>query len=173
MRAAFQIIIVICLVLTGSTSMAVVAAEQPLELHWANLMPNSPPKLRSFLAPRGGPFDLGTVPNDGLAAREYQPEARWMSTPSASRGPVPVVESLDDFEATTVKEFLLVPFVGACIHVPPPPANQIIYVKADEGFGVKGSFDPVYVTGTLKVVSTSTGLADAGDSIIAEKVEVR
>ena len=109
-----------------------------------------------------------------------------MSTPSQPRGPAPVVESLDgkrvriggyvvplDFEATTVKEFLLVPFVGACIHVPPPPANQIIYVKSDEGFGVKGSFDPVYVTGTLKVTSTSTGLADAGYSIVAEKVEVR
>ena len=39
-----------------------------------------------------------------------------------------------DFEATTIKEFLLVPFVGACIHVPPPPANQIVYVKADKGF---------------------------------------
>ena len=39
-----------------------------------------------------------------------------------------------DFEATTIKEFLLVPFVGACIHVPPPPANQIVYVKSDKGF---------------------------------------
>ena len=38
-----------------------------------------------------------------------------------------------DFEATTVKEFLLVPFVGACIHVPPPPANQIVYVKVEQG----------------------------------------
>jgi hypothetical protein len=38
---------------------------------------------------------------------------------------------------------------------------------------VKGSFDPVYVTGTLKVMATSTGLADAGYSIVAEKVEVR
>ena len=41
-----------------------------------------------------------------------------------------------DFESTTVKEFLLVPFVGACIHVPPPPANQIIYVKSDKGFEI-------------------------------------
>ena len=77
--------------------------------------------------------------------------------------PPPVVAELDgkrvhiggyvvplDFDATTVKEFLLVPFVGACIHVPPPPANQIIYVKTEKGFEVAGQFDPVTVTGTIK-----------------------
>jgi len=186
MRVSLQVVIALCLLLTGIPTMAVVAAEQPMELQWSHLMPPAPPKLRSFLAPKGGPFDVGPVPSGGLTAHEAQPEARWMSTPSASREPVPVVDSLDgkrvriggyvvplDFEATSVKEFLLVPFVGACIHVPPPPANQIIYVKSDEGFGVKGSFDPVYVTGTLKVIATSTGLADAGYSIVAEKVEVR
>jgi hypothetical protein len=110
-----------------------------------------------------------------------------MSTPVQPRtAPVPVVESLGgkrvhiggyivplDFDATRVKEFLLVPFVGACIHVPPPPANQIIYVKIDEGFDVQGTFDPVWVTGALKVTSVFTGLAEAGYSLEAEKVEPR
>jgi uncharacterized protein len=72
-----------------------------------------------------------------------------------------------------VKEFLLVPFVGACIHVPPPPPNQIVYVKAEKGFEVSGSFDPVYVTGTLKVASQYTGLAETGYTLDAEKVETR
>ena len=89
--------------------------------------------------------------------------------------PAPVVQSLDgkrvhiggyvvplDFEATRVKEFLLVPFVGACIHVPPPPANQIVYVKTEQGFDVQGTFDPVWVTGTLTVTPAFTGLAEAG-----------
>ena len=78
-----------------------------------------------------------------------------------------------DFEATNVKEFLLVPFVGACIHVPPPPPNQIIYVKSAKGFDVQGSFDPVYVTGTIKTASQYTGLAETGYSIDAEKVDTR
>jgi uncharacterized protein len=186
MKRSTQVVIAICLMLTGIPTAAVVAAEQPLELRWANLMPPAPPKLRSFLAPKGGPFDIGSVPSGDVTTHEYRPEGRWMSTPSTPRAPAPVVDSLDgkrvriggyvvplDFEATSVKEFLLVPFVGACIHVPPPPANQIIYVKSDEGFGVKGSFDPVYVTGTLKVMATSTGLADAGYSIVADKIEVR
>ena len=78
-----------------------------------------------------------------------------------------------DFDAMQIKEFLLVPFVGACIHVPPPPANQIIYVKAEKPFAIKGQFDPVYVTGKLSTEYASTGLADAGYTIDAEKVEER
>jgi uncharacterized protein len=78
-----------------------------------------------------------------------------------------------DFDATRVKEFLLVPYVGACIHVPPPPANQIIYVKAEQGFDVRGSFDPVWVTGALKVIPVLTGLAETGYSLEAERVDQR
>lgn len=77
-----------------------------------------------------------------------------------------------DFEATTIKEFLLVPFVGACIHVPPPPANQIIYVKAQKGIEVSGSFEPVNVVGTLKAETAFTGLADAGYTLEAGSVEI-
>ena len=110
-----------------------------------------------------------------------------MSTPAQSNAlPAPVVEGLAgkrvhiggyvvplNFDATRVKEFLLVPFVGACIHVPPPPANQIVYVKADKGFDVSGMFEPVWVTGTLKVTTAFTGLAEAGYSLEAETVEHR
>jgi hypothetical protein len=104
----------------------------------------------------------------------------------ASEAPAPVVAALDgkrvriggyvvslDFDATRVKEFLLVPFVGACIHVPPPPANQIVYVKSEQGLDVSGTFDPVWVTGTLKVATAFTGLAEAGYSLVADKVERR
>jgi uncharacterized protein len=125
------------------------------------------------------------VPNDGTPAPAPKGEGRWMSGDSkAASEPVPVVEALNgkrvqiggyivplDFDATTVKEFLLVPFVGACIHVPPPPANQIIYVKSEKGIEVGKVFDPIYVTGTMTVSFTSTGLADAGYTIAAEQVE--
>jgi hypothetical protein len=78
-----------------------------------------------------------------------------------------------DFESTKVTEFLLVPFVGACIHVPPPPANQIVYVRSADGFEVGGLFDPVTVVGTLRTSQESTGLADAGYSLEAESVTLR
>ena len=77
-----------------------------------------------------------------------------------------------DFENTTIKEFLLVPYVGACIHVPPPPSTQIIYVKSGKGIEITGQFDPVNVIGTMKTETAFTGLADAGYSLSADSVEV-
>ena len=56
-----------------------------------------------------------------------------------------------DFKGTLVKTFLLVPYVGACIHVPPPPPNQIVYVEADKPFKSEELFAPVWVTGPLRV----------------------
>jgi hypothetical protein len=182
-------IAVILLATLVSTAPGSLAGSEPVkELKWHELVPPAPPKLpKSFFANR--PVDLGKLggPHDGAPAPAPIPEGRWMSTPSRSGdGPAPVVASLDgqhvrlggyvvplDFEATRVKEFLLVPFVGACIHVPPPPANQIVYVKSEQGFDVQGTFDPVWVTGVLKVSTAFTGLAEAGYTIDAEKVEAR
>lgn len=115
------------------------------------------------------------------------PEGRWLSgARGAMSTPAPVVEALNgkrvqiggyivplDFDATSVKEFLLVPFVGACIHVPPPPPNQLVYVQAPKGYAVKGMFEPVYVTGRISTQPSFTGLADAGYTLEAEFVQAR
>ncbi len=50
-----------------------------------------------------------------------------------------------------VSEFLLVPSPMACIHVPPPPANQIVYVKMAPGQRAQMSFGPVWVQGRLRI----------------------
>jgi hypothetical protein len=166
---------------------AVQAVEPPMELKWSQLVPPAPPAPpKSFLAGRPPGLSGPINPHDGPPAAA-QPEGRWMSGPATqSEAPAPVMTALDgkrvriggyvvslDFDATRVKEFLLVPFVGACIHVPPPPANQIVYVKSVQGFDVKGLFEPVWVTGTLKVTTAFTGLAEAGYSLEADKVEHR
>jgi uncharacterized protein len=54
--------------------------------------------------------------------------------------------------ADGVDEFLLVPYFGACIHTPPPPPNQMVYIKMDRGRRVKiDIWNPVWVEGTLKI----------------------
>jgi hypothetical protein len=164
------------------------AVEAPLDLKWSQLVPPVPPAPpKSFLAGRPPGLTNPANPHAGAPAAPLPPEGRWMSGPVKSgEAPAPVVTALDgkrvriggyvvslDFDATRVKEFLLVPFVGACIHVPPPPANQIVYVKSAKGFDVSGMFEPVWVTGTLKVSTAFTGLAEAGYSLEAEAVEHR
>jgi hypothetical protein len=69
---------------------------------------------------------------------------------------VPLEDDLDH-----VDEFLLVPYAGACIHVPPPPPNQMVYVKMNGATKVHVTFtDPIVVTGQLKI---STVVSPYGD----------
>jgi len=70
-----------------------------------------------------------------------------------------------------VSEFFLVPYYGACIHVPPPPPNQIIYVKMAKGFRIKSIFDPLWITGVLRTDSKATRMATAAYSIAGQKTE--
>lgn len=52
-------------------------------------------------------------------------------------------------------EFLLVPTVGACIHTPPPPANQMVFVRYEQGFDVDGLYNPVWISGEMRAQSHS------------------
>lgn len=63
-----------------------------------------------------------------------------------------------EYEGKKVTEFLLVPWVGACIHTPPPPPNQIVHVVAGTPFESKGMFEAVTVTGTMKIGGVSKEL---------------
>ncbi len=74
-------------------------------------------------------------------------------------------------DENTVTEFLLVPYFGACIHVPPPPPNQIIYVKFPKGAPVQQLWDVIYVVGKLKTETFSTDMAQAGYVIDGERLE--
>ncbi len=98
----------------------------------------------------------------------------------------PVVEALDgeqvrlpgfaiplEMDGQVITQFLLVPFYGACIHVPPPPANQTVLVEvaADLRVIIRQAFDTVWVTGQLAARPTDTGLAKAGYTLTASAVQ--
>ena len=76
-----------------------------------------------------------------------------------------------DTDGQTTSEFLLVPYFGACIHVPPPPANQTIYVKSTKPVKTEGLYDPIWVSGTINVEHKVSEYADAGYSMTAHIVE--
>ena len=63
-----------------------------------------------------------------------------------------------------ITEFLLVPYFGACIHVPPPPSNQTVLVKTSKENGIKpeDAFNPIWVMGKMTTEGISTELAEAG-----------
>ena len=70
-----------------------------------------------------------------------------------------------DFENETFTEFLLAPYFGACIHVPPPPSNQIVHVKSSKPLEQKWLDYAVWVTGTMTTDSVDSEYGYAGYSM--------
>ena len=149
--------------------------ENLLELDWEDLVP----KDYVFENPLDALTDeeYETLTNDFNKSQLLMDEIRQLMDFA------PVVEELNgktvrlsgyavplDFEAEQVREFLLVPYFGACIHVPPPPGNQTVYVKSDSGLDMEGLWDPVSVIGTLQTVHTTSELASSGYSMNADEV---
>jgi uncharacterized protein len=69
-----------------------------------------------------------------------------------------------------LKEFLLVPYFGACIHSPPPPANQIIHVLPKSPAKGFRSMDTVWISGRLVTTRTDSYMGASGYRIEADAV---
>jgi len=78
------------------------------------------------------------------------------------------VEYNDD---QVITEFFLVPYFGACIHVPPPPPNQIIYVKYPQGLELTALYDPFWIEGTMKTELIQNDIALSAYSIDASEIK--
>lgn len=111
---------------------------------------------------------------EGWMPPEMSEEHDPFSNPQPSE-PAPVVPALNakkiripgyviplKFDQDAVTEFLLVPFVGACIHVPPPPENQMVYVKLKQPLVSEELWAPVWVSGTMRTEASLTQYATAG-----------
>lgn len=77
-----------------------------------------------------------------------------------------------DMSTAGVTSFIMVPYVGACIHTPPPPANQLVFVDSKVPWPSQSLWDPVWVTGQMRHELQSTTIADIGYAMTADKIEV-
>ena len=113
----------------------------------ANFNPNPPPPVHSYLGE-------GSLP--ALQSGSYTPN------PDLNEKAVKIpgfVVPLDTDKQGNLVDFLLVPYFGACIHVPPPPPNQIVYVKMKKAVPLSSMQDAQWVIGTLH---TSIKKSDLG-----------
>jgi len=164
-----------CAVLLWLTAAGLNAASEPLELVWDDLIP----------ADYDLPTPLADLSDDEFAGLMDGTEKaeRLMSELRAAWDNAPVVDKLNgqtvrlpgfvvplDFEARKITEFLLVPYFGACIHVPPPPANQLVYVKSDEGIEIERLYDAVIIQGTMETAAVTSELGHAGYTLHATDV---
>lgn len=139
-------------------------AETIVDLAWKDLLPEGETPV---------PQDLQSLlPHDENAMAAGQPASSGVRTDwngqivRMSGFIVPI-----DFDGTGVTAFILVPYVGACVHVPPPPANQLVLVTASEPYPSDRLFEAVTVTGMFGTAATSTQLADIGYALSAEDIE--
>ncbi|MEN8221341.1 MAG: DUF3299 domain-containing protein [Pseudomonadota bacterium] len=72
-----------------------------------------------------------------------------------------------------ITEFLLVPYFGACIHVPPPPLNQTVLVKTAAGNGIwtEEVYEPIWVSGPITLEGKKTDIGEAGYLIAGATIE--
>jgi len=120
-----------------------VSNKQVMELKWLDLIPESDrrqSKTSEVLIEHGA--TKASQPKIGRVRDELNEKT--------VRIPGFVIPLEGDSE--TISELLLVPFYGACIHVPPPPPNQIIHVKFDKAAPIAALWDVVYITGKLKTI---------------------
>ena len=81
---------------------------------------------------------------------------------------VPLEFGENEFE---IKQFFLVPFFGACIHVPPPPPNQIIFVDYPKGLKLEALYDPFWLSGKLITTLTDNDMATSAYSLELDSYE--
>lgn len=108
-----------------------------------------------------------------LASLDYRSGDMSDELAAVVDGPVRVpgfMVPLEDW-AEEVTEFLLVPYVGACVHTPPPPPNQLVYVVMEEGQKVPVSFwEPVWVYGDLTIEETTNVYSEVSFKIAGTSI---
>lgn len=81
------------------------------------------------------------------------------------------VVPLEDF-ASEVTEFLLVPYVGACVHTPPPPPNQLVFVQMEGDKTITAlTWDPFWIHGTLVIEETENMYGSVGFKISGTEIQ--
>ncbi|HAV87300.1 DUF3299 domain-containing protein [Stutzerimonas balearica] len=149
----------------------------PAELDWLELMPAEDRKALEEMPEieHDSPENLGFSDAGGLKQGAGLPEVMYSArTVPALAGrairlggyPVP----LETDAAGRSTEFFLVPYPGACIHVPPPPPNQIVLVRLAKGIELGDIYAPLWVDGVLRIEPVNNALAEAAYAIDADAV---
>ncbi|MBT2918681.1 MULTISPECIES: DUF3299 domain-containing protein [Vibrio] len=159
-----KLLLISTLLLSGLLPMYAQSNEQVLTLDWIDLIPEN--ERNQFNAD-----GMPALNHDGemTAAQSKIGGVRKELNGSLVKIPGFVIPLEGD--ANNVTEFLLVPYFGACIHVPPPPPNQIIYVKYPQGAPIQQLWDVIYLIGTLKTESVSHDLAETAYVIEGTAIE--
>lgn len=152
------------------------------KLNWDELMPADWDPMKALKG-----LDLSKMQDSDPRAMEALEKVRaaWNDAPivpelNGARVEIPGFVVPLDVDAGRVKEFLLVPYFGACIHVPPPPSNQVLHVLVpktltkEQQAALKNAvlmYGTISVSGTLETVSINTAMGFSSYRIKANSID--
>jgi len=183
-------LITCALLLTSQNNIDVQAQDTDLsnfeEIEWTELMPAE--DLEALQNPPDYIMDIeegsaedkvvnqGEKPTDMFFDDEYQRALLSTTVVSEMDGKairIPgFIVPLEFNDDKTVSQFFLVPFFGACIHVPPPPPNQVIHVTSSNGVNLENLYTPHWVSGVVNSMFIENEIATATYAMDAVNVEV-
>jgi uncharacterized protein len=140
-----------------------------LDLDWKELLPEAerahftataPPPIHDYRGEGGPP---------AVQAQDFNVNKSLEGATVRLPGFIVPLEAVKNGD---VSEFLLVPYFGSCIHVPPPPPNQIVYVHATRLSGFESIYDAYWITGKLHLQTKTTKLGATAYELNADKIEV-
>lgn len=154
---------------------AVEASDEPETVYWEDLLPEGELERLEELYSQQGASAFG---HSGYGDPT-------MSMQPVQIGTFNVVEELEgklvrvpgfvlQFEYSSsgkISEFLLVPYFGACIHTPPPPPNQMVYVKTEEPTDLGQQWNPIWAIGILRTQKHYNDLGDAAYTLELQRWE--
>lgn len=183
-RVAFRALTLVLLTLFSALTIAANDKTEYKTIEWETLLPQA--DLDAFMNP---PEYLNDI-EDGsdadqimgsLSSKAERPDDEWNRALTSvnvveemNKKPLRIpgfIVPLDYDDDQNVLAFFLVPFFGACIHVPPPPPNQIIYMTVKEGFELVNLYDPVWVSGVLQTSLTENDMATSAYSMQVDLIE--
>ncbi len=144
---------------------------QAREISWAELVPRDWDPMKAYKD-----IDFSKLDDSDPRANELLMKMQTASDNAPSNPALNGVEvkipgfivPLEEVKGE-VTEFLLVPYFGACIHSPPPPANQILHVKPQQGARFR-AMDTVWVSGKLETVRNDSMMGVSGYRMAARSV---
>ncbi|MGO3300268.1 MAG: DUF3299 domain-containing protein [Pseudoalteromonas sp.] len=154
------------------------------EVEWTQLMPKD--DLDALLNPPEYLYDIedgseeDTLENLDAKPFENEKDKRYQQALSSAR----VIESynnksiripgfivpLESEEGKRITEFFVVPYFGACLHLPPPPPNQIIYVNFEQGVELESLYDAFWFEGKLTINTVENELGTSAYQFKLDRV---
>ena len=153
-----------------------VFANDPKTINWENLIPKDWNPNSVF-----DPYtdeEISTMSDEDYFILQQQAQAMFDAAPTVDKLNGETVKipgyvlPLEFDNATKVTEFLLVPYYGACIHTPPPPANQMIHAKLESPFILEEMFTAVWISGKIEAIRSENLYAESGYSMAVSDIEL-